>query len=168
MGKQWQLLIGMFVLLAVFSSAKADTTAMGLTLSKTTLQQFIKAYPSAQHEGRSKWSDGDIFSIPNNELGLEGAKNNAIIFNQAGRITAIMLELDKTRFDEVESMLEHKYVALKKQISFAGDKYAKYQNENDLIELDAPYLAPVMKLTYSEQLFQEAWLKKSAQEFSRR
>jgi hypothetical protein len=79
-----------------------------------------------------------------------------------------MLELDKTRFDEVESMLEHKYVALKKQISFAGDKYAKYQNENDLIELDAPYLAPVMKLTYSEQLFQEAWLKKSAQEFSRR
>jgi hypothetical protein len=57
---------------------------------------------------------------------------------------------------------------VKKQISFAGDKYAKYQNENDLIELDAPYLAPVMKLTYSEQLFQEAWLKKSAEEFSRR
>ena len=159
MGKQWQLLVSLFVLIAVFSSAKANTTAMGLTLGKTTLQQFIKAYPTAQHEGRSKWSDGDIFSIPNNELGLEGAKNNAVIFNTAGRITAIMLELDKTRFDEVESMLEHKYVAVKKQISFAGDKYAKYQNENDLIELDAPYL---------EQLFQEAWLKKSAEEFSRR
>ncbi|VTP68995.1 Uncharacterised protein [Leclercia adecarboxylata] len=53
-----------------------------------------------------------------------------------------MLELDKTRFDEVESMLEHKYVAVKKQISFAGDKYAKYQNENDLIELDAPVFSP--------------------------
>ena len=168
MGKQWQLLVSLFVLIAVFSSAKANTTAMGLTLGKTTLEQFIKAYPTAQHEGRSKWSDGDIFSIPNNALGLEGAKNNGIIFDTAGRITDIMLELDKPRCDELESMLEHKYVAVKKQISFAGDKYAKYQNENDLIELDAPYLAPVMKLTYSEQLFQEAWLKKSAEEFSRR
>ena len=168
MSKQWQLLLGMFVLMAVFSSARADTTAMGLTLGKTTLQQFTKAYPSAQHEGRSKWSDGDIFSIPNRELGLEGVKNNAVIFNKGGKITAIMLELDKSRFDEIESMLAHKYVVVKKQISFAGDKYAKYQNDEDLIELDAPYLSSVMKLTYSEQIFQEAYLKKSAEEYIRR
>lgn len=74
MGKQWQLLVSLFVLIAVFSSAKANTTAMGLTLGKTTLQQFIKAYPTAQHEGRSKWSDGDIFSIPNNEPGIRRRK----------------------------------------------------------------------------------------------
>lgn len=168
MGKQWQLLLGVFVLMAVFSSAHADTTAMGLTLGKTTQQQFMKAYPTSLHEGRSKWSDGDIYSIPIRELGLEGVKSNSIIFNPSGRITAIMLELDKNRFDEVQSMLAHKYVVLNRQISFAGDKYAKYQNENDVIELDAPYLAPVMKLTYSEQIFQEAYLKKSAEEFTLR
>ena len=168
MGKQWQLIVGIFILIAVSSFARANTTAMGLTLGKTTLQQFIKAYPSSLHEGRSKWSDGDIFSIPNRELGLEGVKNNAVIFNKGGKITAIMLELDKSRFDEIESMLAHKYVVVKKQISFAGDKYAKYQNDEDLIELDAPYLSSVMKLTYSEQIFQEKKKKKSAEEYIRR
>ena len=168
MGKQWQLIVSIFILIAMSSFARANTTAMGLTLGKTTLQQFIKAYPSSLHEGRSKWSDGDIFSIPNRELGLEGVKNNAVIFNKGGKITAIMLELDKSRFDEIESMLAHKYVVVKKQISFAGDKYAKYQNDEDLIELDAPYLSSVMKLTYSEQIFQEAYLKKSAEEYIRR
>lgn len=72
MGKQWQLIVSIFILIAMSSFARANTTAMGLTLGKTTLQQFIKAYPSSLHEGRSKWSDGDIFSIPNRELGLEG------------------------------------------------------------------------------------------------
>ncbi|MEG1213504.1 MAG: hypothetical protein RSE29_20510 [Leclercia sp.] len=168
MSKRWQLALSAFVLLAVCLSAKANTTAMGLTLGKTTLKEFTKAYPSSLHEGRSKWSDGDIFSIPIRELGLEGVKSNAVIFNKSGKITAIMLELDKNRFDEVQSMLAHKYVVQKKQISFAGDKYAKYQNNNDVIELDAPYMSPIMKLTYSEQMFQEAYLNKSAEQLDRR
>ncbi|MFY9995105.1 MAG: hypothetical protein WAK61_08940 [Leclercia sp.] len=168
MNKQWHLMFGIFVVLAGFSSAHANTTALGLTLGQTTLNQFTKAWPSAQHEGRSKWSEGDIYSIPTNELVLEGIKSNAVIFNKAGRVTAVVIDIDKNKFDQMHQMLSQKYTVRKHNVSVVGDKYARYENDNDVIELDAPHLSAEMTLTYSEKMFQEAYLKKSAEQLDKR
>ena len=53
---------------------------------------------------------------------------------------------------------------IKKEIPFVGNKYARYKNDNDFIELDAPHLSFSMSLLYIEKSFEDAYLKMNAEE----
>ena len=164
MDKLVRSILGGVVFCVLQNSAYADTTAFGMTLGKTTLEEFRKAYPSSTHEGKNKWTEGQMYSIPVSELDFEGVKSDLIIFNKDGKIAAITLDIDKERFSNVNAMLSKKYKIIKKEIPFVGNKYARYKNDNDFIELDAPHLSFSMSLLYIEKSFEDAYLKMNAEE----
>lgn len=164
MDKLSRTMFGVFLCCVLPASAYADTTAFGMTLGKTTLEDFRKTYPSSTHEGKNKWTDGQMYSIPVSELDFDGVKSDLIIFNKDGQITAITLDIDKERFGTINSMLSKKYKLIKKDIPFVGNKYVRYKNDKDFIELDAPHLSFSMSLLYIEKSFEDTYLKMNMEE----
>jgi hypothetical protein len=159
-----KMALACIVLSSSLSSAYADTTAFGMTLGKTTLDEFKKAYPSATDEGVNQWSDGYMFSIPPDDLNFGGVEGDTVIFGKDEKVVAILFDLKKDRFKEVQKMLANKYKVVKKEIPFVGDSYVRYKSGNDVIELDAPHMSFRMQLRYMDNGFENAFLQQSLAE----
>ncbi|EDK9787504.1 hypothetical protein ABK54_004903 [Salmonella enterica subsp. enterica serovar Shubra] len=155
-----------FVFLCVFvlslsnSLVFADTTAFGLILGKTTRGEFKEKYSSAIYDGVSAWTDGDIFSVLADDIEFEGVKGGVFIFNKEGKLTAIIMDFNKSVFDKIQGMLSQKYKVVKKKLPFVGDKFVKYQNDSDVIELISPHLSFDMSLIYAEKSFMKQYEEK--------
>ncbi|HFE4537099.1 TPA: hypothetical protein ACF24J_003420 [Escherichia coli] len=150
--------VGIFVMLQPL--AYAGTTAFGMTLGETTLEVFKKEYPSAVDEGVSEWSGGSIFSVPAQDLDFDGVKRSYVIFTKDEKVTAIIIDLNNRLFDRIHGMLSKKYKVSKKIIPFVGNKFVRYKNEEDIIELDAPHMSFDMTLSYAEKNFMEQYKEK--------
>lgn len=146
----------------------ADTSAFGMTLGKTTLDEFTKEYPSAVKEGVSEWTNGAIYSIPTNDLSFDGVKGDYIIFTQEGKLTAITIDIDKERFNKINGMHSKKYKVIKKEIPFVGNKFVSYKNGDDVIELNAPHLSFEMNLLYAEKKFMNDYYKRKSEKDSKK
>lgn len=158
-----KLMSGVFVLAMLPSLAHADTSAFGMTLGKTTLDEFMKEYPSAAKVGKSDWTDGAIYSIPVNDLNFEGVKTDYVIFTQDGKLTAITIDIDKGRFNKIHGMLSKKYKVSSKEIPFVGNKFVRYKSGDDIIELEAPHLSFEMNLLYAEKNFLDVYSKRKSE-----
>lgn len=146
--------------LGVLSSAYADTSVFGMTLGKTTLDDFRKEYPSAVKKEVTELTDEVIYSVPVNELNFDGLKSDHIVFSQDNKLTAIILEIDKRRFDKIHALLSKKYKVSTKDIPFVGDKFVKYKSGEDVIGLNSPHLSFEMTLVYAERKFMDAFHKR--------
>lgn len=164
MKKLSKLMSGILAFAMLQASVYADTSAFGITLGKTTLDEFRKEYPSAVKEGISDWTDGEIFSVPVNDLNFEGVKGDYVIFTRDGKATAITIDIDKERFNAIHEMLTKKYKVSKKDIPFVGNKFVRYKNGDDVIELNAPHLSFKMNLLYAEKEFMDTYLKRKSEE----
>lgn len=163
-----QLMSGVFVLAMLPSLVHADTSAFGMTLGKTTLDEFMKEYPSAVKKGISDWTDGEIYSVPVNDLNFEGVKADHVIFTQDGKLTAITIDIDKERFNKIHGMLSKKYKVTDKEIPFVGNKFVRCKSGDDVIELEAPHLSFEMNLLYAERKFMNAYSKKKSEKDSKK
>ncbi|MPY24481.1 hypothetical protein [Shewanella sp. YLB-07] len=128
-------------------SAFADTTAFGLTLGKTTETELKKVY-RAKLTGVNEYINGNIYSIPVNQLGIEGARNAFAIFDTDLTLSFIKIEFRKSRFEALNRILSSKYTLTEQSIPIVGDKYAFYDHENAVIELVAPHLSNTATLSY--------------------
>ena len=128
-------------------SAFADTTAFGLTLGKTTETELKNIY-RAKLTGVNKLINGNIYSIPVNQLGIEGAKNALAIFDTDLTLSYIKIEFRKSRFEALNRVLSSKYTLTEQRIPIVGDKYAFYDHENAVIRLSAPHLSNTATLSY--------------------
>lgn len=146
--------------LGVLSSAYADTSVFGMTLGKTTLDDFRKEYPSAVKKEVTELTDEVIYSVPVNELNFDGLKSDHFVFSQDNKLTAIILEIDKRRFDKIHALLSKKYNVSTKDIPFVGDKFVKYKSGEDVIGLNSPHLSFEMTLVYAERKFMDAFHKR--------
>lgn len=163
-----QLMSGALVLAMLPPLAHADTSAFGMTLGKTTLDEFTKEYPSAVKEGVSEWTNGAIYSIPANDLNFDGVKGDYVIFTQDAKLTAITINIDKERFNKVHGMLSKKYKVSKKEIPFVGNKFVRYINGKDVIEINAPHLSFEMNLLYAEKEFMDVYYKRKSEKDSKK
>ncbi|EAA4084352.1 hypothetical protein DO628_20860 [Salmonella enterica subsp. salamae] len=163
-----KLMSGALVLALLSPLTYADTSAFGMTLGKTTLDAFMKDYPSAVKEGISEWTDGEIYSIPAGVLNFDGLKGDYVIFTQDGKLTAITINLDKERFNKIHEMLAKKYKVAQKNIPFVGNKLVRYTNGDDVIELNAPHLSFEMNLLYAEKKFMDVYSKRKTKKESKK
>ncbi|QDO82429.1 hypothetical protein FM037_03185 [Shewanella psychropiezotolerans] len=129
-------------------SAVADTTAFGLTLGKTTETELKKIY-RAKLTGVNQLINGNIYSIPVNQLGIEGARNAFAIFDTDLTLSFIKIEFRQSRFEALNQILSRKYTLTEQRnIPFFGNKHAFYKHENAVIELVAPHLSDIAILSY--------------------
>lgn len=150
--------------LLLCSIGYAETTAFGITLGKTTIDDFKRAYPNAMYEGISQWIKGEVYLVSAEDIDFDGVIREKVIFNPEGKASAILLDMNKNRFDDVHAILAKKYKVVHKEIPYAGNKYVRYANGDDRIELGSPYLSFSMQLIYSDELMQDSFEKGMAEE----
>lgn len=150
--------------LGMLASAYADTTVFGMTLGKSTLDDFKKEYPLAVKKEVFGLTDEVIYSVPINEINFDGLKSEHVIFNQGNKLTAIILKIDKRRFDEIHALLSKKYKVSKKDVPFVGDRFVKYKSGEDVIGLNSPHLSFEMTLVYAERKFMDVFHQREIEE----
>ncbi|QDO82431.1 hypothetical protein FM037_03195 [Shewanella psychropiezotolerans] len=128
-------------------SAFADTTAFGLTLGKTTETELKKIY-HAKFTGVNEYTTGNTYSIPVNQLDIEGARNAFASFDTDLTLNYIRIEFRQSRFKALNQILSSKYTLTEQRIPFVGNKHAFYNHENAVIELIAPHLSNTATLGY--------------------
>lgn len=153
MGMKYSGLISLAVLVALMSplSVLADTTVFGLTLGKTTESELKDKYPDVEDGGVNKWTQGAMYGVPVSNVDFEGIKRLNVVLDEDKHVTAVFVGLDKNRFNFVNSSLAKKYKLVKKDIPFVGDKYARYKNEEDVINIYAPHMSFDMTIEYLER-----------------
>ena len=62
-----------------------------------------------------------------------------------------MAYVAKYRYQKLRDLLNTKYTIIEEANPFVGDKYSKFHQDETLIELDAPHMAPVLTLTYMQK-----------------
>lgn len=146
--------------------AWANASAFGLTLGKTTEAELSAQY-KATKEGVNKYSQGPMYLIPPSQVNFDGVKEFRVVFDQGGKLVAILATLNKSRFAEVNSMLKGKYKLVKQNIPFVGDSSATYKQGNTQINLNAPHLSFDMTLHYLNDDFlkaaQKSWREEEDQ-----
>lgn len=133
-----------------FSPVKASTEAFGITLGETTLEQLGKKFPSLKKE--SLQGDMIRYAIDKEDLNYDKIKGPLRVFIEppTGKVVVIYAFLNKGMegFEETNSVLARKYTKKKLINPFVGDKYARYVNGSDVIELNAPHMDFEMSLIY--------------------
>lgn len=149
------------VVLGLFCSpVKAATEAFGIALGHTTDQELKNKYPSllvvSEGQKEVKGSTG-IYLIPQKEIDFDGITAPLSVLIVPGKtVNYISAELRKDYpegslgggFERIHKILSKKYKVQKLVQPYVGNKYARYINGGDVIELDAPHMARVMMLTY--------------------
>jgi hypothetical protein len=91
--------------LAVISStASADPTVFGMEMGKMTEQDLMAMY-NVKHEGKNKYSNGNMYSVPASSIDFDGLKEVTTIFNPEGTLVAVLTTLPKTKFDYLNKAL---------------------------------------------------------------
>lgn len=160
--------LGVVIASLCWVNAQAGLKVLDVELGASTVDQVRKAAATTgkvQNAGTSTWTQGPILLVDNPDVGIEGVKSMTYVFDGAGKLAAISLnmharkamdDLKKSRFAEVASNLASKYKLVKQVRPFVGNQYAKYSAPDTVIELDAPHLSFDMELRYMTSGFFKA------------
>lgn len=136
-----------FALLFICQSAFANPTVFGLTISETTVEQLKSKY-TVSHQGINKYSQGDMFQIPQNQIQFEGISDVTAIFSRSGKLVAVLTDLPKNKFDYLNGTLAKKYQLVNQKIPFVGNKSATYKSGETEITLNAPHMSFQLSMNY--------------------
>lgn len=95
---------------------------------------------------------------------MTGLSEVTYIFDRGQRLAAVVMDMDKDRFDEVFDMLASKYKVNVKRRPFVGDRFAEFKPKGSTIQLIAPHLSFQMQAMYLRNDFYQAVNLKNAQE----
>ena len=150
--------------------ASANPSPFGLTLEKTTVKEMQAKY-KATRKGVNLYSNGPMFDLNPQDLGVDGLKSALVIFDQNEKLVAVLTTLPKHRFDNLHEILRGMYSVESSQIPFVGNKRVVMRNGNTRITLDAPHLSFDMEMNYITDSFQrtfEAALRREEEEKRKR
>lgn len=136
-----------FALLFVCQSAFANPTVFGLTIGETTAAQLKSKY-NVSHQGINKYSQGDMYLIPQSQIQFEGIGDVTAIFSRSDKLVAVLTELPKSKFDYLNETLAKKYRLVNQQLPFVGNKSATYKDGETEITLEAPHLSFQLSMNY--------------------
>ncbi|MFY9589559.1 hypothetical protein [Rickettsia endosymbiont of Halotydeus destructor] len=135
---------------------------IGLELNKATVSDIIKKYKVIKKE--SNYWQGYNYFIDIKDINLEKISQALVICNDFNIVEAVILTIDKNRFEEFYTALTNKYVLIKKDIKMGGNKSAAFTDEDCSIILEAPELGFDMELTYVTDNFYKKFLNKLEEE----
>lgn len=152
-----------FALLLVCQSAFANPTVFGITIGKTTVEQLKNQY-RVSPQGINKYSEGEMYVIPQGQIQFDGLGEVTVIFDRSDRLVAVLTEFPKNKFDYLNGMLANKYQLISQNIPFVGNKSATYRNDDTEITLDAPHLSFELSMNYIHSDFMKAFNSQTQKE----
>lgn len=91
-------ILSCFILLIISPTSYADPAPFGLEIRKSTVSDVKKKY-KAEYKGSNKYSNGDMYSLDTNVIGIEGLQSATAIFDQNNKLIAILTKFPKHKFD---------------------------------------------------------------------
>ena len=145
----------------------AQVQVLGFELGTST-QQHVKAKLGKKTEisnpATNKFSGGLQFTTSGAGYDIEGLSSVVYIFDKEQRLSAVLMEISKGRFDEIFNVLAGKYKLTRQQRPFVGNKFGGFKAEGVTIELDAPHLSFEMHVSYIRDDLYNRFRSQSAQE----
>lgn len=137
--------------LATAALAHAGTQVLGFEIGSTTLDQLrqeLSKKTRIETSGTNKYSGGEMVTTNGSSYDIEGLTSVLYIFDDQKKLAAVVMDMDKHRFDAVFQFLNGKYKVVAQQRPFVGNQYARFQPSDAAIELDAPHLSFNMEVRY--------------------
>lgn len=141
-------------------SSHAGIKVLGSEIGVSTIDQVQKLATtpgSVRNGGMNKWNKGPTLEIQGSNYDIQGLQSVYYVFDQELKLVALVMTMQKHRFDEVFSVLAAKYKTVKKVQPFVGDNYAKFTAPDSVIEIDAPHLGFEMEVRYMTNAYAKAW-----------
>lgn len=157
-----KLLLTLLVTLFNLSSI-AGPSVFNLNLGSSEITEFKKKYKH-RYLGLNKYSQGEMYEIPPNQIDFNGLKEVTVIFDTKQILVAVLTTFNKDKFDYLESALSSKYQVRSRKIPFVGNKLVEYQHENSFISLDAPHMSFELSLNYFTTDFMGSFKRSKSQE----
>lgn len=164
-------LILSFVLMTSMS-AMAQTNAatvapLGFAIGKATLKEVNKGVPGGaklKNNGTHPTSRGVMLQAQGKAFDIEGLQDVLFIFDERETLITLAMKMDRNGFDRVYQNLAGKYQLVHKDIPFVGNKFARFQQGDIVIELEAPHLDFTMLVSYATAGFKKQIEQGSHQE----
>ncbi len=146
---------------------------MGLALGEVDKTTILKSFPNAKfsENGINKWTGGPMMYASGAYFDIDDLQDVQFIFDQNERLQCVIMrfpkgDIKKENFDKIKNIMDRKYKLVQQQIPYVGDKYARYEFNDMIVELNAPHLSFTMEVTYSTKAFRDSYLKQAAAEQS--
>lgn len=136
---------------------KYDPEPLGFQIG-TTPYQKVKAGVASynfKYSGKNKWNNGPMYESKQNTFGIDGLKNVTFIFDDDKMLDALMMKMNKNKFDAVYNYLNSKYILISKTIPYVGDKYVKFKKGNSVIIIEAMHMSFEMIVVYKTVEFDQ-------------
>lgn len=138
-------------LLAGSFAVQAGTQVLGVEIGVTTadqLQRSIGSRIALTAQGTNKYSGGPMLGSSGAGYGIDGLNEVTYIFDTQGKLSAVLMEMGKHRFDAVYKAVSAKYKVVSQKRPFVGNQYARFEPGDAVIEIDAPHMSFEMGVRY--------------------
>lgn len=144
-----------FVLMASMPAMAQTNTAtvapLGFVVGKATLKEIKDGVPGSaklSNEGTNRYSKGPMFKAKGRAFDIEGLQDVWFVFDEREVLVGVQMTMAKNDFDRVYQNLAGKYRLVSKDIPLVGNKYARFQQGDIVIEFNAPHMSFEMEVVY--------------------
>ncbi len=147
-------IIVIFFCLSFYSLANVDV--IGITINKDSREDVYNKY--------------QVVSENNNKLilnpmdvKLDGVIDIMVALKD-NKVKAVLLKLEKNRFDYFYEILKSKYKLVEEEIPYVGDRYALFDKDGVGIFLDSRHLSSEIFLSYMDKEYKNEIIKKKREQ----
>lgn len=148
--------------------AFAQVQVVGFEIGTSTVQQvksqLVKQQAKILDSMTNKFTGGPQFKTDGGGYDIESLSEVVYIFDKDQKLAAVLMVMDKGRFDEIFNFLAGKYKTTAKQRPFVGDMFARFKAKGTIIELEAPHLGFNMQANYIRDDLYQQFNAQTAQE----
>jgi hypothetical protein len=144
----------------VQAGVKVMDVEVGVTTIET-LKTTVGTKVKLMEAGISSWTGGSMLRADGDAFDIEGLKAVLYIFDDQKRLSALVMTMDKSRFDAVYKFIASKYKLTSEQRPFVGNSTAKFAAPDTNIEMDAPHMSFEMEVKYLSHSFVKNFQTKS-------
>lgn len=159
------------VLLAMATLAwghvQAGTQVLGVEIGVSTLDQVragLAKQTKVMSGGINKYSAGEMLETEGDSYEIEGLGHVTYIFDSQKKLAAVLMSMDKNRFDAVAEAIGRKHKMSAQQRPFVGNQFARFKAPDAVIELNAPHLSFQMEVRYIRNDLMQKFNTQSAAE----
>jgi len=140
---------------------KYDPTPLGFQIGTTSYSKIKAQVPASnfKYSGKNKWNDGAMYESARNTFEVDGLKSVTFIFDEDNMLDAVMMNMNKSRFDAVYQYLQSKYTLVSKNIPHVGNKFVKFKKGNSIIIIEALHMGFDMTVIYKTKDFDQQYIR---------
>lgn len=119
------------------STVAAQTTAFGISLGQSTVQDLSNTY-TLESLGDSGLTDGPIYRVSGDQIEFDQLNYVEVIFDKESLAIGVLASFPPTKFSYLKALLDEQYEQVSDQTSENGYRLITFKDGESRIELDAP------------------------------